>query len=113
MAPLEDEAQRPFVGRSKTFATGDQIQPQKWPAISYAVKAKSPLDRPTAIAITQGLVRRICCRETLLSDVGPVRSRQRAKLIGSEGEHRERSAACRPDGLEAPKVFIEQQLDRL
>jgi len=53
------------------------------------------------------------CRETLLSDVGPVRSRQRAKLIGSQGEHRKRSATCRPDGLEAPKVFIEQQLDRL
>lgn len=59
------------------------------------------------------LVRRVRCWETSLSDVGPVRSRQAAKLIGSEGENRERSAACRPDGLEALKVFIEQQLDRL
>jgi hypothetical protein len=99
--------------RSETFATGDRIQPQEWPAIPFAVKAKSLLDRPTAAAITQGLVRRIRCWETLLSDVGPVRSRQRAKLIGSQGEHRKRSATCRPDGLEAPKVFIEQQLDRL
>jgi hypothetical protein len=35
------------------------------------------------------------------------------KLIGSGGEQRERSATCRPDGIEALKVFIKQQLDWL
>lgn len=49
--------------------------------------------------------------KSLLSDVGPVRSCQAAKLIGSHGEHGERSARRRPDGLEALKVFIKQHFD--